>query len=367
MHRSMKNLWITELVAATERSRWRPVVVTVEGPGELQRAIGGMGIEVSSLNSPSRLAYPTAVRRLAALVSHHHPQVIHSHLFDANLIATPLRRFRQVPAFVITRHEPPDFIRLADIATWKRVAVSAAARFAYASADAIVAPSHQTWEELRRDGVAAGKLHEIPIGLDTWKIDSVTESDISAARQELGLTGLSAITIARLSWEKNLLLLIRVWRDVVDRHPGAKLLIVGEGSQGEELRLAAASLGIERSVVFAGWRTDVYALLRAVDLMVHVSRTESTGMVLLEALAARKPLVATPVGVVGEYLRDGEHCLVVPHDDAAATLAAIERVVADRSLRSHLEHGGRRIVEEVFSMNMMAARYAELYDGLLSD
>jgi glycosyltransferase involved in cell wall biosynthesis len=366
MFQSTKNLWITELVEATDQARYRPVVVSVEGRGQLQSDVQAVGVEAEALDAFDRSAYPLAVWRLARVIARYRPDVLHSHLLYADLIAAPLRRLRAVPRLVFTRHESPGLMRYLDIPSWKRAAVALAARAAYSAADAVIAPSARTLDELVGWRLPATKLVRIPIGLDTAKIDTVSEGAIRDARLQLGLgTGVSAITISKFSPQKNLPFLIRVWRDVCVMHPGAKLVIVGDGAQEGELRALVADLGLERSVLMVGWRDDVYTLLRAVDLMIHVSHTESTGMVLLEALAARKPLVVTPVGVVGEYLRDDEHCVIVPHGDEEATLRAIERVLSDQGLRSRLERNGRQLVEGTFAMRIMASRYADIYDRVL--
>lgn len=366
MHGSGRNLWITELVAATDPARYRPVVVSVAGRGQLQADVRAVGVEADALNAAGRSAYPVAVSRLARMIVGHRPHLIHSHLLYADVIAAPLRHLGAIPRLVFTRHESPDLMRHLELPSWKRAAVAFAARTAYAAADAIIAPSTRTWEELSNWGIPSSRLHRIPIGLETAKIDNVSDAAVREARLRLDLaTGASAITISKFSPQKNLPFLIQVWKEVRGRHPGARLLIVGEGGQESRLRALVADLGLERSVLLTGWRDDVYVLLKAVDFMIHVSHSESTGMVLLEALAARKPLIATPVGVVGEYLRDGEHCLVVPQGDRLATLQAIERIIGDADLRANLVRRGRAIIDEVFPMGVMACRYADVYDRVV--
>lgn len=365
---SNRNLWITELAAEMRSAgSWRPIVVSLHPMGHLQEDLRALGIETASLDVRSRRAYALGLARLARLLRRHDVAVLHSHLFDANLIAAAARRLGLAKRLVITRHEPPGFVGLARISPVKRTLVSGTVQLTDATADAVIAPSALTYAELIAASVPEDRIHQIPIGLDTTKIDDVGTAAVSSVKRELGLDGpLNAVAISRLAFEKDLDVLIDAWRPVVDRYPDARLVIVGQGPLEHELRERATRLGIGVAVRFAGWRADVYAILKSADLMVHVSRTESTGMVLLEALTAGTPLVTTPVGVVGEHLLDGVHCLVVPHGDPQATSAAILRLAGDRALRERLTRDGRAIVESVFSMAAMARAYEALYDGLLS-
>src|SRR5207247_11054153 len=121
-------------------------------------------------------------------------------------------------------------------------------------------------------------------------------------------------------------------------------------------------VGLAERVVFAGYRADVPAVLDEVDVVVLPSSVEGMPLVLLEAMAHRRPVVATPVGGTPEVVVDGETGLLVPPRDPRALADAIRRLLDDPDLAKRLGDAGRRRVELHFSLEAMNRRILELYD-----
>lgn len=364
MHHSVRTPFITELSRDIDARAWRSVVVTLAPPGPLNEEVEALGIKTVSLQAGTRWDYAGAATRLAAILRAQRADILHSHLFEANLVAALVRRLGQVRALAITRHEPPGFMELAGVSSIKRAAVRRLATVAASAADVIVAPSRLTETELVADGVRVSKIRRIPVGIDLTKF-RLAPDEIAARRVELGLQAkFSAAVVGRLATEKNTEAVIRAWTHVVASRPDAVLLVIGRGPLEHRLHDLAAELGIYDRIRFLGYRPDVVSCIAAADLVVHASRTESTGAVLLEALALGKPLVTTAVGVVGEHLVDGEHCLVV-RDHPAEMAAGMLAVANDPELSARLGASGRRLVHDVFSMPAMARAYERLWGSLL--
>jgi glycosyltransferase involved in cell wall biosynthesis len=145
----------------------------------------------------------------------------------------------------------------------------------------------------------------------------------------------------------------------VARVHGLHLWLAGDGALATELKRLTALLRIEDRVRFLGWRDDVGGLLAACDMLVCPSRIEPLGNTIIEAWAARKPVVAASSSGPAELIADGKNGLLVPVDDAAALAAAMTRLVSDKALASTLVAGGRESFDTQFSEACVVAAYRE--------
>jgi glycosyltransferase involved in cell wall biosynthesis len=149
--------------------------------------------------------------------------------------------------------------------------------------------------------------------------------------------------------------------------PDARLVLAGRdleqgGAFQADLEREAEDAGVRDRVDILGFHENVPALLAELDVVALPSWTEGLPMVLLEAMAAGRPVVATPVGGTPELVVDGETGLLVPPRDAQALAAALKRVLDDRELAQRLGEAGRRRVSERFTLARMTGRMLELYD-----
>jgi len=154
-------------------------------------------------------------------------------------------------------------------------------------------------------------------------------------RRDYGGTELRLLSVGRLDPEKNPLLMLLVLRDALRLDPRWRLEICGEGSMMDEMVRRAQELGLAAHVVHHGhvpFGPDLWELYRGSHALLHVSLTEGVPQVLLEAFAARLPVVATAVGGVAAVVR-GNGLLVAPRD-ASGAAAALQRLVDDPGLRA---------------------------------
>ena len=173
--------------------------------------------------------------------------------------------------------------------------------------------------------------------------------------------------IARLAPQKGHRVLFDALPRVLERVPEARVRVVGheELSTVAELRAYAAGRGVADRVAFEGFRGDVPSVLRELDLFVLPSLWEGFGLVLLEAMAAGRPVVASAVGPIPEVVVDGESGLLVPPGDPEALARAIVRVLEDAVLAERLGRAGRARVEQVFGLDRMVERTDALYQELV--
>jgi glycosyltransferase involved in cell wall biosynthesis len=214
----------------------------------------------------------------------------------------------------------------------------------------IVAVSEDTRRALIEQGYPPDRIEVVYNGIDV--------PDAANATAEPGLV----VEVARLAEVKGQRTLIHAIAEV----DGARALLVGEdleqgGAYEGELRREAERIGVADRVELAGYRADATELMARAAVVALPSTTEGLPIVLLEAMARSRPVVATPVGGVPELVDDGETGLLVPPGDAPALAAALSRLLGEPELASRLGAAGRERVRSRFSAEAQERRILELY------
>jgi glycosyltransferase involved in cell wall biosynthesis len=220
-------------------------------------------------------------------------------------------------------------------------------------------------EELRLD---SSKVISIPTGVDLSELDPHTV-DGQQVRQEIGVeatTPLIGIVAVLRSWKGHRFFLEAVPL-ILRRVPSARFLIVGDGPQEENIQGWIRELGLVQPVMMLGHREDIPEVLAALDIVVSASTAaEGVPQALLQALAMRRPVVATRVGAVPEVIRHGETGLLVPPGDPAALAAAVTSLLSDPHRGAALGMAGRRLVEKHFTVESMLEQLEVVYAEMLA-
>jgi 1,2-diacylglycerol 3-alpha-glucosyltransferase len=232
-----------------------------------------------------------------------------------------------------------------------------------AAVQALIAPSEPMRAVLTGYGVST-PIHVLPTGLAP---DRFRAGDGRAFRVRAGIGAERPLLayIGRVAHEKNIGFLLRVFREVLNSVPQALLVIAGEGPARASLRQQVTELGLEGRVHFAGYLARDSALLdcyAAADVFVFASRTETQGLVLLEAMAQGTPIVSTARLGAASILVPDSGAVVVP-EELHAFAAAVVRVLGDPGLRAELGACGRAHARS-WSSDAMARRLAALYGEL---
>lgn len=214
------------------------------------------------------------------------------------------------------------------------------------------------------EGFAGRDVGVIPNGIDVAAWAAAARGDRAAARARLGLPSETVIlgSVGRLHAVKNQRMLVRALADLRRRVPGAALVLVGDGPERDALAESARQLGVGDAVRFLGQRRDVDRILPAFDLFCLASLSEGIPLTLLEAMAARVPIVATAAGGIPEAVRPDLEALLI---DAAAPAAAhfataAERVLGDAALRHRLTERAFVRVGAEFRLDAVCQRYRGL-------
>ena len=303
---------------------------------------------------------PTYPLELSRALRELEPDVLHLHLPNPSCFALlASARARRIP-WVVHWHSdiPPDapdwrlragyrIYKPFEQALLKRAAAIAATSDAYLNASVALAP----WRaKARVIALGAGDIAPPPPRQDLWP-----DGD-----------GVRWLAVGRLSHYKGLDVLLRALADV----PEARLAIIGEGECANALRETAAECGVANRVRFVGAVDDatLLAAYAAADAFVlpSLNRGEAFGLVLLEAMRARLPVVASaiPGSGIGEVVADGETGLLVPPGDADALASALVRL-RDADLRARMGARGRERFEARFTLERSAQRWLALYEDVL--
>jgi glycosyltransferase involved in cell wall biosynthesis len=349
---------LTELALHVDRDRFTPIVYCL-GPRParedasclplLERA----GVEVHCLGGRAIHYFPLVVARLRRLLAAQSPQLIQTFLFHANLLGRIAAR-RAGVKFVVSG------IRVAERASRWHLWLD---RFTEGWVDRYVCVSGQVAEFSRVDGgLPASKLVVIPNGVDLDRFPARQAADLSA----LGVAaGRRIVTfVGRLDRQKGTEWLIETAGPWMEKRPDCDLLLVGRGPLEGRLRAACRAAGIADRVHFAGWRNDVPEILAASELLVLPSAWEGMPNVVLEAMAAGRPLVATDVEGVRELLGPLAERQAVRYGDSPALAGRIAGFLGDPAAAAAVGSANRRRVETHFAMSHMVSAYQDLWSSL---
>ena len=189
-------------------------------------------------------------------------------------------------------------------------------------------------------------------------------------REELGIPP-HALVIGYVGWLipiKGVTYLISAMAKVAEKYPESLLVLVGKGDdKGEEefkLKEQVEKTGLEDKVRFLGWRSDVDEVMGCFDIFVLPSLNEGMGRVLVEAMAAGLPIVASRVGGIPDLVKDGKNGLLVPPADAPALSKAISGLLADKKNRNRMGKAGKKMCLD-YSAEAMVEQIDDLYRELL--
>ena len=241
-------------------------------------------------------------------------------------------------------------------------------RWALRRAEAVSAVSDDLRDAIER--LAPGRQVEvISMGVDTTQFHPERRNE--ALRVELAGEGAVVLFVGRLAEKKGVRYLIEAMPRVLERLPGVRLLIIGDGPLRKELEGVVDALQLQANITFAGaMRPDeLPAYYASADLFVGPSivaeggDTESFGLVFAEAMASRCAVIASDVGGVHDLVQDGETGVLVPQQDPPAIADAICRLLEDAELRHRLAFKAMRSVRGQFDQKSIAARYAALLEA----
>jgi glycosyltransferase involved in cell wall biosynthesis len=311
-----------------------------------------------------------AVSRVCSVIRRTKPHIVHTHLWNADVLGGAAARLARVPALVSTVHGAYHVpIAERGLVRMRREALSRVYRGIYRYFDRIIAVSRYVALDLaHRSGirVAPAMIDVIHNGVDLERMDQLGQRVCRNRRAGVLEGRPRIINVANFVAMKGQPWLLRAVPQLIGDFPGAECVFVGDGPNRRAAEALAGTLRILDHVSFTGTVPDPLGLVLDSDVFVFPSvAAEGLPMALLEALALGRPVVATSVGGIPEIIEDGRTGLIVPPRNATALADAIVRILSDAVLARHLGEAGREAVLSRFPIRGMVERTEDLYFGLL--
>ena len=321
-----------------------------------------MGVETIALNI-DRYFDPVAIGELKREIVARRPDIVHAHMPPAELYAVlALRGVHHIPLVTSKHNDTEPFYRGPGARWLERVCAAKASRV-IAISQAVRDYFAENWpDRLSR------KIEVVRYGLSPLPSDSIGSDTVRALRREWAVNDGEVLfgIVARLVPQKSIDTLLTAFALVRGDHPNARLVIVGAGPLEKDLRALAHSLDLGDAIIWAGFRQDIGIVMRALDVFVLSSIYEGFGLVLLEAMEASRPIVASNVSAIPEIVVDGKTGRLVPPRDPTALAAAMAQMM-DGETRLAMGLQGYRRLLDAFVVERMAQETAAIYEGVIAD
>lgn len=308
-------------------------------------------IEVVAIGMQGKAGFLSAYFKLRKLVKEFRPDVVHSHMVHANLISRLLRLTVKIPKLICTAHNTNEGGKLRMLA--------------YRMTDKLASISTNVSQEavdefIAKRAVKQGRMLAIPNGIDVnmFSYDSHARDVI---RNELGINNKKMIlAVGRLSTQKDYPNLLQAIQLLAQQRDDFKVFIVGDGPLKAELNLLVKTLNIGDFVEFLGIRRDVPALMSAADLFILPSAWEGFGLVVAEAMACERVVVATDCGGVKEVV--GSNGFLVQPKKSTLLADSLNNALSLSEIeRSEIGAAARQRVVSRFSLNANVDSFLKLY------
>jgi glycosyltransferase involved in cell wall biosynthesis len=346
---------VLRLARGMQSRGWHVTVVSMIEPESMVEPFEQSGIDVLCLGMKPGIPNPMAILRLRKIISDLRPQVVHSHILHANVLARITRVLASFPVLVCTAHNIKESgKRLERLYQYTDGMADLTTNVSQAGVDRYISASLAPQDRIRF----------IPNGLDLSHFQPSPEIR-ARMRQALDLGDKFVwLGIGRFEDAKDYPNMFRAFARVND--PNSLLLVVGRGSKEAELREFAATTSAADRTRFLGVRDDVQDVMTAADGYVMSSAWEGMPLVLQEASAVGLPVVATDVGGNREVVLDGQTGLLVPAKDSDRLSGAMRRLMAmSPADRSAMGLRGREHVLSHYSMNHVLDLWESIYQELL--
>ena len=355
---------VVDLVKTLDSSRIQSTVCVYRSIGafgeELQRSghpIVFIRKEIFTIRFPKFLRVPLVflesilfVIRLVHLIQTNKIQIVHSHLFSANLwgrLAVTVARSSRI---IVTEHNTSNLRK-----SLKRSIVN---RLLAPLSHRTVAVSKPVAESIiKARWTTKDRLITIPNGINLSRFDCTSNREngiLPGTRPRIAI-------IAYLWPVKRHDLLFQAIKICKDRTPNITCCVVGDGTERAHLEQLSQDLHLTNTVYFLGERHDVNRLLQDIDIVVSTSDNEGLPINLMEAMAAGVPVVATDVGGTGEIVKPGETGILVKQGNVQSICDGLCKLIDNPALAKKIGRNGLTMIREFYSMESIARKWKEVY------
>lgn len=349
----------TELVTRLDRQKYNVRLACLNRAGPLYEQVRAAGLPVAEFPLRGWLNGKTArsAWEWVRLLRLEKIDLVHTFDLYTDIFSAPLARFGGVPVLITSLRQ-----MMSAYSPRQRRAL----RRSFQLSDCVIANSQRVGDSLVADeGLSAARVRVLYNGVDLERFHPNGSRLSARERLGWGRDGLLVGVICNLRPEKDHRTLLDAVPQVVRRAPRVHFLIVGTGSLEGHLRRYAEQKQLLSHVSFLGDRSDIPEILEAVDLAVLPTLLESMPNVVLEAMSAGRPIIASDVGGCRELIGTGRTGMLVPPRDPRILAEEIVRLLEQPSLREEMGQAARRRAEEKFDFSRAVKHLEEIYDDML--
>jgi len=352
------------LVEGAQKQNFDCTVCFFGGDDTLQQDFEDAGARVVDFGAVGEYPQfdPRSLPRMLRFFHQASFDILHCHLPYSQSLGRLVGSVSDVDHIVSTQHNVPANYhpierageRITRFLDSRTIAVSEGVQTAFTGSSEIFDPE------------ISGQWSTIPNGIDVDAFaGSVDSADGKAIRQEWGISDSDPLylNVARYEPQKRQYTLIEAMKSVVDHTPSAHLLLIGWGSLESSLRARADEAGLSDAVTVTGRVPEIHGYYAAADVFVSASAFEGLPVTILEAMAAKCPVVATDIHGVREVVLNNKTGRLVPTDEPTQMAAAM-REFTDQTKRKHFAKQGYERVREQFTVEQMVHRYLRLYRSI---
>jgi glycosyltransferase involved in cell wall biosynthesis len=329
------------------------------------------GIEVIDLPSLVRRISPLndikAFFAIYSLFCHLKPDIVHTHTSKAGILGRLAAWMARIPIIIHTPHGHVFYGHFAR--SLSRIFLHIEKLLGRITHHQIALTPEESNDYLRLRVSKPSNTSVIHSGVDVHRFISGAKQR-TRKRKELGISP-DSLVIGYVGWLipiKGVTYLVRAMANIAEKYPKSILVLVGKGDEkGEEeikLKEQVGNLGLRDKVHFLGWRSDVDKIMGCFDIFVLPSLNEGMGRVLVEAMAAGLPIVASRVGGIPDLVKNGQNGLLLPPEDAIALEKAISSLLEDKKKRKRMGQAGTKMCRH-YSTGAMVEQIDDLYIELL--
>jgi glycosyltransferase involved in cell wall biosynthesis len=355
---------LTSLAKNLDRSRFE-VLVSAKSGGPLEDGARSAGLSFFPV-SLSKKIFRGITKEIASILRGNEIDILHTHGGVAGLFGRWAAKGAGTPVMVHTIHGI-HYLHYRN--PFMKYSYIVQERYLSRRTDAVIFVSKADYEQGRRLRLApASRMRLIQNGVDTRnlleKLGRTPEQE--NLRAALNLSPPVVGTVARLHRQKGVRYLLRAAGDIRLRFPEAKVVIVGGGPLEKSLRREVSRMKAEQFIRIPGERPDALEILSLFDIFVLPSLWEGLPLVLIEAAALGKPIIASDIDGVREVIRDGENGVLVPLRNPVKLAEAVVRLLEDRTLALKLGESAKTGIPPLFTHSRMIEAieglYLELYE-----
>lgn len=296
------------------------------------------------------------IGNLCAYMKRKQIQIVHTHLIHADVYGTIAAKLAGVPVIISSQHNDDQFRHSLPMIWLNRLLARWQTK--------IIVISDWVGKFLQEvEGIPAEKITRIHYGLDPKPIEAL--ADPAYIRQQFQIPDGAPVigTIGRLTAQKGQTYLLDAARLLKNDFPNLRVVVIGDGELRHDLEAQAKTLDITDNVIFTGLRSyhEAMCLLSGMDVFVFPSLWEGFGLVLLEAMALKKPIVASNVSAIPESVLDGKTGLIVPPRQAEAIAEALRALLRDFEKAEKMGVAGFQRLQAAFAVESMVTATANLY------